>query len=483
MSAGLTLTIIVSYFGVIYLIAYFSGRTANAQAFYLAGRKAPWLLVSYGMLGVAISGITFISVPGEVINTQFSYLQLVLGYTIGLLIVAFVFVPVYYKQQVVSIYAYLENRFGFFSHKIGATFFMIAHLLAASFRLFLMAYVLQLMIFDDIGIPFSITVAVTIALIWFYTFKGGIQTVLFTDVLQTSFLLLAVVLTLASISDGLGLSFKELYADVWHGEHAQIFFWEWNDPKNFFKLVVTGILLTVMSNGLDQAIMQKHLACANISDAQKNLILLSVAVFLVNILFVFLGGALLLFATENSISLPSQSDEIYPLLAVEHLGVVASATFVIGIAAAAYSSADTSLTGLTTAFCVDFLGYQKTKQDNPRIRHRVHLGFSIMIFICIMAFRLINDQSVISVFITVSGYAYGPLLGLFTFGFLTKRVVKDEFVPLLCVIAPLCAFILSRYSTQWFSGYQLGYEIIVVNAAITFFGLFLLSNKNRVVHD
>lgn len=473
MSPFLALSILAAYFGLLYLISYFSSRKADARVFYTAGRNTSWWLVSYGMIGVAISGITFISVPGEVSNSQFSYFQLVLGISLGLLIVAYVLLPVYYKQRVISIYGYLEERFGYWTHKTGASFFLLAHLLGASFRLYLMAFVLQLIVFDPLGLPFWATVLLTILLIWFYTYKGGIQTVIFTDTLQTTFLLLAVVASLYSLAQGLNISFAELPRKVWEEGPSQVLYSSWSSPNNFWKLLLTGTVLTIMTNGLDQAIMQKHLTCPSLRDAQKNITLLSLVLIVVNLLFLFLGGALWLYAQQEQLALPEQSDQLYPWLATEQLGTFAGITFVIGIAAAAYSSADSSLTGLTTAFCVDFLGYQTHRADDARVRTWVHLGFSLLLFVLILLFRAINDQSVIRSFIKVSGYVYGPLLGLFAFGLVHQASVRDRWIPGLCLLTPLLGLILDLYAEDWL-GYPLGYEIIVLNALLTFIGLFFL---------
>lgn len=475
----ITILILIScYIGLLYVVSYFTSRHADADSFYLAGRNAPWPLVSYGMIGVAISGITFISVPGEVANSGFSYFQLVIGYALGLMVVAWILLPLFYKRRVISIYTYLENRFGDYTHKSGAGFFLLAHLLGASFRLYLMAYVLQLIVFDALQIPFAVTVFFTLMLIWLYTRKGGIQTVIFTDVLQTTFLLLAAVVGIWAVADKLDLSVLDLQGAVWQTEQAQLFHWSWHSPDNFFKLVVTGMLLTIVSNGLDQAIMQKHLTCPSLRDAQKNIFSLSVILLAVNLLFLALGGSLWYYVQEAGLSVPSQTDQLYPTLAVDQLGYAAGITFIIGIAAAAYSSADSSLTGLTTAFCVDFLGYQTHREDNPKVRRLVHLGFSLLIFLTILVFRAINDQSTISMFIKFSGYAYGPLLGLFSFGMFTSRMVRDRWVPLVCISAPVLSFLLERYSTVLFNGYQFGYEIIVINGLLTFLGLLLISEKN-----
>lgn len=479
MSPVLILGLISCYIGVLYVISYFTSRHADADSFYVAGRNAPWPLVSYGMIGVAISGITFISVPGEVINSGFSYFQLVIGYALGLMVVALVLLPLFYKSKVISIYSYLESRFGDYTHKTGTGFFLLAHLLGASFRLYLMAYVLQLIVFDALQIPFAVTVFITLMLIWLYTQKGGIQTVIFTDVLQTTFLLLAAVVGIWAVAETLDISVWNLQEKVWQSESAQLFHWSWSSPDNFFKLVITGMLLTIVSNGLDQAIMQKHLTCPNVGDAQKNIFTLSMILLVVNLLFLALGGSLLYFVQEAGLTLPAQTDQLYPTLAVDHLGYAAGITFIIGIAAAAYSSADSSLTGLTTAFCVDFLGYQSHREDNPKVRKLVHLGFSILIFLTILLFRAINDQSTISLFIKFSGYAYGPLLGLFAFGMFTRRQVKDRWVPLVCISAPILSLLLDRYSTVLMNGYQFGYEIIIINGLLTFVGLMLVDSGSR----
>ncbi len=479
MNSTTTLLLILGYVGLLFVVSYFTSRKANADAFYLAGRKAPWLLVSYGMIGVAISGITFISVPGEVKNSGFTYFQLVLGYALGLILMATILLPIYYKNQSISIYSFLEKRFGWYAHKSGSGFFLFAHLIGAAFRLYLMAYVLQLIVFEDLGIPFEITVFVLIILIWLYTYRGGMKTVIFTDVLQTSFLLCAVLVGIWAVSNSLDISVSDLRKQILAKESSRIFDWSWSSPNNFFKLFFTGALLTLVNNGLDQAIMQKHLTCSSLRNAQKNVFTLSAILVIVNVLFLFLGGALFHYAEAMSLSLPAQSDEIYPLFATEHLGALAGATFVIGMAAAAYSSADTSLTGLTTAFCVDFLGYHTVREDNPKIRRLVHLGFSFCIFLFILVFRAVNDESVISAFIKVSGYAYGPLLGLFAFGIATRKKIGDQWIPIVCIVAPVLAYLIDRNSLSWF-GYQLNYETIIVNALVTLIGLFTLHffNKN-----
>ncbi len=478
MNPHLVILVIAIYIGALYLVSWYTSRDADSDAFYLAGRKAPWYLVSYGMIGVAISGITFISVPGEVGNSQFTYFQLVIGYALGLILVALILIPLFYRNRVVSIYSYLEGRFGVRTHKTGAAFFLFAHMLGAAFRLYLMAYVLQLIVFDELGVPFACTVFVTLMLIWLYTYRGGIKTVIYTDVLQTTFLLLAAVVGIIAVANSLNVSLVDLGSVVWKDGLDNMFDWSWSSTDNFFKLMLTGLLLTFTNNGLDQAIMQKHLACASVGDAQKNILTLSVILLLVNLLFLFLGGSLVYYAAESQIAMPEESDQLYPLLATQHLGWFAGITFIIGLAAAAYSSADTSLTGLTTAFCVDFLGYQQHRDDNPGVRKWVHLGFSLLLFVFIIVFRALNDQSVISAFIKISGYAYGPLLGLFAFGVISDRRVKDRWIPALCILVPVLSYILEIRSFAWF-GYQFNYETIIVNAVVTMLGLYLISLGER----
>lgn len=468
------------YFALLFLVSYFSSNASDSATFFIANRKAPWPLVAYGMLGVGISGITFISVPGQVGQTNFSYFQMVIGYAIGLSIVALVLLPVFYKIRAISIYAFLKERFGRYSHKTGATLFLMAQLVITAFKLYLMAHVLQLVLFDRLGLPFEFTTLVTLLLIWLYTFRGGIKTVIITDTLQTTFLLLAVFLSIWAIADRMDISIGQLYSEMNSDGISRVFYWGWDDPKNFFKLVLTGTVLTVMNNGLDQSIMQKHLTCATLRDSQKNIFTLAVVLLVVNILFLFLGGALHLFSVAENIGIPERTDSLYPLLAVEHLGLLAGTVFIIGLAAAAYSSADSSLTGLTTSFCVDVMDFEITAKNSNRQRNLIHLAFTLMIYFIILLFDKVNNESVLYAFLRASGFIYGPLVGLFAFGIFSKRTVPDRWVVLLAVMAPLSAYIIDTYSPVWF-GYKFGYDILLVNGAIALGGLFLLSylKKNK----
>lgn len=475
MTTSYVIIILIIYFGILFFISWISGKKADSKTFFIANRNAPWPLVAYGMIGVAISGITFISVPGQVAETRFSYFQMVLGFAIGLFIVAFVLIPIFYRINAISIYSFLKIRFGKYSHKTGAIFFLLAQVATAAFKLYLMAHVLQLMLFDRLGISFEVTVLVTLLLIWLYTYRGGIKTVIITDTLQTTFLLLAVVLSIWSISRLMNLSVGEMYIEMREKNMAKIFYWDWQHPQNFFKLILAGILLTVMTNGLDQSVMQKHLTCRNLRSSQKNLVTLGLILLVVNILFLFLGGALHLFGTQENVTLPGQTDSIYPVLALNNLGLLTGTFFLIGIAAAAYSSADSSLTGLTTSFCIDVLNFEERKTDDTRFRQGVHFGFTVLIYIIILVFNLINNESVLSAFIRTSGFIYGPLVGLFAFGIFTKKIIDDRWVPLISILAPGLSVILDINSADWFNGLKFGYGILVVNGLIALAALFVLS--------
>jgi Na+/proline symporter len=476
MTTNYVLIVIIIYFSLLFIISRLSVKNADSNTFFIANRNAPWPLVAYGMIGVAISGITFISVPGQVAETSFSYFQMVLGFAIGLVIVAFILLPIFYRIKAISIYSFLKLRFGKFTHKTGALFFLFAQLATASFKLYLMAHVLQLLLFNRLGISFELTVFITLLLIWLYTYRGGIQTVIITDTLQTTFLLLAVILSIWSISKQMNLSVSDLYQEMQNNNIAKVFYWDWEHPQNFFKLILAGILLTVMTNGLDQSVMQKHLTCRNLKSSQKNIVALAVILIFVNGLFLFLGGALHLFGSTKGVIMPEQTDSIYPVLALNDLGLLTGTFFLVGIAAAAYSSADSSLTGLTTSFCVDVLNFEQKPSDNPRLRYGVHLGFTILIYIIILIFNLVNNESVLSAFIRTSGFIYGPLVGLFAFGIFSKRTVDDRWVPVITLLAPILSVILDLNSPNWFNGFHFGYGILVVNSLIALLGLFILSS-------
>lgn len=476
MNPILVVSIISGYFLLLITISWLTAGKGDAKAFFTANRQSPWYLVAFGMIGATLSGVTFISVPGWVGATQFNYMQMVLGYLLGYGFIALVLMPLYYSLNLVSIYQYLDHRFGPKSYKTGAFFFLLSRTIGAAFRLFLVAGVLQIAFFDHYGIPFSVSVLVTIALIWIYTFRGGIKTIVWTDTLQTLFMLTAVGTSIIIIADNLELSLSALPAAINESQYGQWFVWDWTSKQNFFKQFFAGAFIAIVMTGLDQDMMQKNLTCKTLGEAQKNMFWFSITLVFIKLLFLVLGALLFMYAAQNAIALPERSDDLFPVLALNHLGTFAGITFLLGITAAAYSSADSALTALTTSFCVDFLGFTD-ETDNRKLRTKVHLGFSILLFFVILIFRIINDDSVISSVFTAAGYTYGPLLGLYAFGLFTNWQVKDKWVPVVAIISPILSYILSTFSTQLFYGYQFGFEILIVNGLITFLGLVIIRRK------
>lgn len=480
MNPQVVLVVICFYFLLLFLISWFTTRKISADTFFTGDRQSPWFLVAFGMIGASLSGVTFISVPGEVGNSNFYYFQVVLGYTVGYFTIAKVLLPLYYRLNLVSIYSYLEDRFGFWSYKTGAFFFILSRTLGSSLRVFLVASVLQLILFDSLGIPFWVSVMITVGLIWVYTHRGGIKTVVWTDTLQTFFMLAAVVIIIVLIGqelsfDGISAYFEAVSSDP----RSKIFNWDWKAGTNFFKQFISGAFITIVMTGLDQDMMQKNLTCKNIGDAQKNMVWFTIILVVVNILFLSLGIMLYLYAETKGIALPTKSDELFPLLATQHFSAFAGIVFVLGIIAAAYSSADSTLTALTTSFCIDFLEIDRRYPADQRVkvRQRVHVAFSLVMILAILMFYWINDQSVINSVFIIAGYTYGPLLGLYAFGLFTKWQVKDKWVPLLAVSAPVLTFLISQNSEKLLWGYKFGFEALILNGLLMFLGLILIRRK------
>lgn len=475
MTPILVFAIIASYFVVLMLISQSTSRGATSQDFFTANRQSPWYLVAFGMIGASLSGVTFISVPGEVGNSQFAYFQVVIGYLLGYWVIAMALMPLYYRLNLISIYSYLEQRFGFWSYKTGAFFFLLSRIIGSSFRLFLVAGVLQLAFFDAFGVPFWVSVMITIALIWLYTFRGGIKTIVWTDTLQTLFMLLSVGFSIYFVADELSLSFAQLADRVMESEMSKTFVWDWQSDRNFFKRFFSGAFIAIVMTGLDQDMMQKNLTCRTLGDAQKNIFWFCVVLVIANLMFLSLGAMLYIYAEEMSIALPQRSDDLFPMLALQHFSLFGGALFLLGIIAAAYSSADSALTSLTTSFCVDFLGYRKEDEGKfGRIRKSVHFGFSVVLFTVVIIFRAINDDSVINSVFTAAGYTYGPLLGLYTFGMFTKWQVKDKLVLPICIASPLLSYMININSVDWLFGYKFGFELLMLNGLLTFVGLWLI---------
>lgn len=471
----------LTYTLLLFAVSWITSRKANNRTFFIGNKQSPWFVVAYGMVGASLSGVTFISVPGWVGDTQFSYMMVVLGYLIGYFAIARILLPIYYKLNLTSIYSYLETRFGFWSYKTGAFYFLISRIIGASFRMFLVVNVLQLFVFDAWNIPFGVTIALFIILIWFYTFKGGIKTIVWTDTLQTTFMLLAVGISIYLISTRLDLSIGQLISTVSDSEYSRILITDWQSQQYWLKQFLSGIFIAIVMTGLDQDMMQKSLSCRNIKDAQKNIITLSWILVPVNLLFLFLGASLYLYAGQHGIAIPALTDDLFPTIAINHLGIFAGLTFIIGLIAAAYSSADSALTALTTSFSIDFLNIQKreslSEKDKIRIRTWVHIGISIVVLVVIILFRAINDQAVIAKLFTIAGYTYGPLLGLYAFGLFTNIRVTDKWVPFIALASPLACFILSSFSEVLFNGYRFGFELLIINGMFTMLGLFIVKKK------
>lgn len=482
MDSNLILIVIAIYFLMLFIISWYTTRKLSQDTFFTGDRQSPWYLVAFGMIGASLSGVTFISVPGEVGNSNFYYFQVILGYTLGYAVIARVLLPLYYRLNLVSIYAYLEQRFGFWSYKTGAFFFILSRTLGSAIRVFLVASVLQLILFDGWGIPFWVSVLITVMLIWLYTFRGGIKTVVWTDTLQTFFMLAAVFFSIFLIMDELQIGgISDLITVVSSHPNSKIFNWNWQEGTNFFKQFLSGAFIVIVMTGLDQDMMQKNLTCRNLGDAQKNMFWFTNILVVVNLVFLALGVLLYIYADAKQISIPTKTDELYPLLATSYFSAFAGVVFVLGITAAAYSSADSTLTALTTSFCFDFLEIQKKYRAKSQIlvRKTVHFGFTVLMFLVILIIEWFNDQSVINAVFIIAGYTYGPLLGLYSFGLFTNRQVQDRWVPLPAVVAPLLAFIISLNSKEWFWGYSFGFEILILNGLLMFVGLWILSKRGE----
>ena len=484
MSAWQVLFILTLYFAALMAIGRFTGRGATTQTFFTANRSARWYLVAFGMIGASLSGVTFISVPGVVGKplaeggplNGFGYFQVVLGYIVGYAVIALVLLPLYYRLRLVSIYQYLEQRIGPQAYRTGAFFFLLSRVVGASFRLFLVAGVLQLALFNAFGVPFWLTVLVTIALIWLYTFQGGIKTIVYTDTLQTFFLLLAVVVAVVVISRSLGLGLTELPGAIRQSGLGQVFFWQWQSPLFFGKQFLSGAFLAIVMTGLDQDMMQKNLTVRTLKESQKNIYWFTAVLVVVNLFFLSLGALMYMYAQQNGIAVPARTDDLFPLLALQHLPQIVGIMFLLGIVSAAYSSADSALTALTTSFCVDFLKLEKQPEaQQRRTRLKVHLGFSALLFVVILVFQVINNASVITALFKAAGYTYGPLLGLFAFGILTRRQAQDRWVPLVALLCPVLSYIVNANSQAWFGGYQMGFEVLILNGLLTFLGLLFIS--------
>ena len=490
MHATYVLLVILAYLGLLMLISHLTSRKGtNNDAFFRANRNSKWYIVAFGMIGTSISGVTFISVPGWVSTIDMTYMQMVFGFFAGYLVIAYVLLPLYYKLNLTTIYGYLDTRFGHSSYKTGAWFFLLSKIVGAAARLYLVAFILQSLVFNALGVPFIVTVIGIILIIWMYSFKSGIKTIIWTDWLQTLLFITALILIVWQLASQMGLDFKGVITAVKESPHSRIFeFDSWSSTQNFFKQFFSGMFITIVMTGLDQDQMQKNLTCKNLKDAQKNVISYGFAFAPMNFLFLSLGVLILLFAQQNNIMLPDVADNILPMIASEHLGPTVLGIFIVGIVAAAFSSADSALTSLTTSFCVDILGMKngngmpEVERRNVRTRRITHVVISAVFIAIIMIIHAIGSDSIINAIYRIASYTYGPLLGLYFAGLYTKLKPMDRYVPYIAIAAPLLCYVLEVVMINVYD-YKMGYEMLLINGALTVLGLWIISlmNKNNPI--
>lgn len=484
LNVSVLLVTVFCYFFGLFLIAHFTGKSSTNKDFFTGSRNSPWFVVAFGMVGASLSGVTFVSIPGWVLTNHWSYIQMVLGYGVGYAVIMYVLLPLYYKNNLTSIYQYLYKRLGNHSHITASVFFILSRIIGASFRLYLMTMVLHDFIFVHFGVPFWLTVFISLALIWSYTFKAGIKTIIWTDTLQTFFMLGAVVIALIELASALNLNFSELITEIQKSPYSKSFFFEsgWSDKANFFKQFLGGALIAIVMTGLDQDMMQKNLSCRSLADSQKNIRWFYLILVLVNILFLTLGVLLYLYANKFGISLPTDSggktitDKVFPYLVFNHSPIYLAITFLIGLLAAAYSSADSALTSLTTSYCVDILG-----DENPKKNHRIliHLAFSAILFVVIVSFYYLMTTSAIYGLFKIASFTYGPLLGMYAFAIFTTRTANDKSVPFVAILSPLLSYLIDSHSEKLLAGYKFGFELLALNGFLMFIGVLLFSKENN----
>jgi SSS family transporter len=478
MSATLLFSFVIGYFLLLLSVAWYTSRNSNNDSFFIGNRSSNWMLVSFGMIGTSLSGVTFVSVPGTVGTNAFGYFQVVIGYLIGYFLIAFILLPLYYKLNLTSIYNYLQQRFGNTAYKTGALFFIISRVLGATARLYLVINVLQLFILDNLHIPFPLTTFTILLMILLYTFEGGVKTIVFTDTLQTTFMLLGLIVCIFYIMHALDFSFGQTMQELSNKDYTKIINTDVKSGNFFLKQIIGGMFITIGMTGLDQEMMQKNISVKNLKDSQKNMITFSFVLVLVNFLFLLLGGLLYLFASTKNITV--KGDDLFPTVVLGYLPSFVSIIFIIGLISALFPSADGALTALTSSFCIDILGLKRrdelTEKQKKKTRLTVHLIFAFVFFLCVMIFKWINNKSIIDVILKVAGFTYGPLLALFAFGIFTKRKLHEGFpVLFVCILAPALCYYLSSHAAVWLNGFQIGIELLLINAVITFIGLWFIS--------
>ena len=482
MSPYILFSFVIGYFILLLVVAYFTSRNSNNDSFFIGNRKSNWMLVAFGMIGTSLSGITFVSVPGAVGKESFGYFQIVIGYLIGYLGIAYVLLPLYYRLNLTSIYNYLYQRFGIRSYKTGASFFILSRILGATARLYLVVRILQDSILSSFGIPFWATTVIILVMILLYTFEGGVKTIVWTDTLQTTCMLVGLVVCVIYILSQLHLNFSGGMNALADKGYTKIFVTDPDSKLFFIKQILAGAFITVTMTGLDQEMMQKNISVKNLKDSQKNIITFSVILVLVNFLFLLLGGLLFLFAGQHGIT--ETGDKLFPAVAMQHLPKFITIIFIIALISALFPSADGAITALTSSFCIDILGMQRnmvwSDAQKKKTRQWVHLTFAGIFLVFVMIFKWANNQSMIGVILKVAGYTYGPLLGLFSFGILTKRLLNDKLVPVIAIASPLICFFLDKYQHILFGSFQIGLELLIINGCITFLGLLMISSPNEV---
>lgn len=480
MSASFILSIIIIYFIVLLIIAWYTSRNSDNESFFIGAKKSNWLLVAYGMIGTSLSGVTFMSVPGEVAVKHFTYMQVVIGYFLGYLVVAYLLLPLYYRLNLTSIYTYLKNRLGMVAYKTGASFFILSRTLGASIRIYLVLIVLQHLLLDQLNMPYPVTVFVVLLLILLYTFQGGVKTIVWTDTLQTTGMILSLLLTIYLIGNAMNLSFSDLFTAISAKGYTEAFeTGNWKSGNFFLKQILGGAFITITMTGLDQEMMQKNISVSSLRNSQKNMVLFSVVLIFINLLFLILGASLYLYAHNNGISLPDKTDETFSFIALNHLPPIAGLIFIIGLVSALFPSADGALTALTSSFCIDILGIKErtdlSETQKIALRRRVHIGITLVFLLLIIAYQRLIEASVIYTILKVASYTYGPLLGLFAFGIFTKRMIKDNWqVVVVCLLSPILCWLLNEYAP---CGYKFGIELLIVNGLLTFFGMMIISKK------
>ena len=492
MSPLMLFSFVLGYFIILLIVANRTSRNSNNESFFIGNRSSNWMLVAFGMIGTSLSGVTFVSVPGAVGKESFAYFQITLGYLIGYAIIAYVLLPIYYRLNVTSIYNYLSTRFGFRSYKTGSAFFILSRTLGATARLYLVVEILQYSILESFHVPFWLTTVIILIMILLYTYKGGVKTIVWTDTLQTTCMLAGLIICVFFILNKMGLSFTDSIHQINQKGYGKIFFTDINSKLFFVKQILAGAFITITMTGMDQEMMQKNLSVRTLTNSKKNVLTLSFILAIVLLLFLFLGGLLYLYAGQQNVTVTG--DKLFPEIALHHMPPLISVIFIIALISALFPSADGAITALTSSFCIDILGMKRredwTELEKKKVRQKIHLTVAFIFLVFVMIFKWVNDPSMISVILKVAAYTYGPLLGLFSFGILTKRKVIDKFVPIVCVLAPIICFFLDKFQKDIFGKYEIGLELLIINGLLTFIGLYLISKPipispeiKSILHD